>query len=116
MINKPANFIREREGYYWVLAEYESKSSPGKMYEVRTSKRDGKTYCTCRGWVAALNRQRFGGVKGEAVCCHIEEYRRSGKATEPIIIMDFEDFVHVKRGIALGVSKEIPTDVKVRRA
>lgn len=112
---KPTNFIREREGYYWVLAEYESWSEPGKFYEVRTSQRDGKTYCTCRGWIGALNKLRRIGSKGEAVCCHIELFREQRPA-EPIIAMNFEDFVHVKRGIALGNTIIInPQTATIRR-
>lgn len=115
-IKTPTSFIREKPGIYWVLAEYESKSSPGKLYEVRTSQRDGKTYCTCRGWVAELNKQRWKKVKGgEACCCHIKEYRKQ-KPTETIVVMDFDSFVAVKRGISL-VMKDVTLkeDVSVRR-
>lgn len=110
----PKNFLREKPGIYWVLAEYESKSEPGKMYEVRTSQRDGKTYCTCRGWVMALNKTKVNG--GEAECCHIKDFRSSGKATEPIVIMDFESFAAVKRGIPLNAGGKVGNDVRVRRA
>jgi len=112
---KPPSFIREKPGVYWVLAEYPSKSTPGKMYEVRTSRRSGKTYCPCRGWVAQLNKQRWSRAPGgEACCCHIKDYKRR-KPAEPIVIMDFDSFVAVKRGIPLSVSKDVPTDVTVRR-
>ena len=112
---KPTNFIRERAGYYWVLAEYESRSSPGKFYEVRTSQRDGKTYCTCKGWVGALNKLRRIGSKADVMCCHIELFREQRPA-ETIAVMNFEDFVHVKRGIVLGDTIIInPNTATVRR-
>jgi len=115
-IKTPSSFIREKAGIYWVLAEYPSKSSPGKMYEVRTSQRDGKTYCSCRGWVAALNKQRWTKVKGDAECCHIKAYKKQ-KPTETIVIMDFDAFVSVKRGIPLSTkSVTLKDDVSVRRA
>jgi predicted nucleic acid-binding Zn finger protein len=110
----PAKFIRQREGFYWVLAEYESKSEPGKIYEVRTSMRDGKTYCTCRGWVCSLNKSKVTG--GEALCKHIMLFRAAEPA-EPIIIMDFESFAAVRRGIPLNIkSGKVGNEVKVRRA
>jgi hypothetical protein len=115
MATRPSSFIREKPGIYWVLAEYPSKSSPGKMYEVRTSQRDGKTYCTCRGWVAALNKNRWTKTKGPACCCHINAYKKN-KPEEPLVIMDFEDFVAVKRGITIITNASVGSDVKVRRA
>ena len=34
-----------------VLAYYKSDSNPEKRYEIRVSRRDGTTYCTCPGWI-----------------------------------------------------------------
>lgn len=105
----PKKFLRETSNY-WVLAEYASKSNPSaKAYEVRTSKNDGKTYCTCRGWIVALNA-------GHSICTHIRQFKL-GKEAEPIVVMDFESYTRVKRGIALITDAEVSDgQTKVRRA
>ena len=104
----PKKFMRETDNY-WVLAEYKSKSNPSaKAYEMRTSKNDGKTYCTCRGWIVALNA-------GHSICTHIRQFK-AGKEAEPIVVYDFESFAKVKRGLSLITddSSVNPTN-KVRR-
>lgn len=110
MSPRPTTFIRETE-HYWVLAEYPSKSSPGTVHEVRTSKRDGKTYCSCRGWVVALNQLRKKGAKGEAMCCHLKDFKRS-KPTEVIEIMDNDSYVNRHLGLILGVRLGQNPDVR----
>jgi hypothetical protein len=115
MSPKPTQFIREREGYYWVLAEFESESAPGKFHEVRTSQRDGVTYCTCRGWVAALQHKRKTGQKGDAICKHISEFKIR-KPAEPIVIMNFEQFAAAKRVGLTEKVKAMSDEVKVRRS
>lgn len=103
----PKKFMRETSNF-WVLSEYKSKSNPAaKAYEVRTSKNDGKTYCTCRGWIVALNA-------GHSVCTHIRQFK-AGKEAEPIELMDFESFAKVKRGLSLTTDAEVGSDTKVRR-
>lgn len=97
-----------------VLAEFESESSPGKFHQVRTADSDGKTYCTCRGWIQALNQSKLRG--GEAVCRHIAEFRSKPEA-KPIVIMDFESFARVSRGIPIKLSNKTVGDVvQVKRA
>jgi hypothetical protein len=115
-MNQPASFIREREGYYWVLAEYESSSEPGKMYEVRTSQRDGKTYCTCKGWVCALNRIRKTGGSGEALCRHLLDFKAT-RPEEPLVVMDFNDFAVARRHLVIvRPHMALPDDIQTRRA
>jgi len=111
----PKKFLRDTDkngklAVYWVLAEYGSKSNPSaKPHEVRTSKQDGKTYCTCRGWVVALNA-------GHSICTHIRQFKL-GKENEPIVLMDFESFTKVKRGLSLITDDSSVEQVnKVRRA
>jgi len=96
-----------------VLAKNESNSSPGKFHEVRTADSDGVTYCTCRGWIQAINKVRHTGA--EAICTHIRAYR-SAPAAQPIVIMNFEQFALVKRGIHINVSKKtVSGDLRVKR-
>ena len=98
-----------------ILDKFESESSPGKWHQVRTADSTGETYCTCRGWVQALNHNRNNGIDGEAVCTHIKQYRQQPEA-KPITIMDFESFASVKRGIHIKLSnKTVGDDVNVRR-
>lgn len=98
-MNPPKTFVSEKPGIYWVLKTYKSKSDPGKKpYEVRTSQRDGKTYCTCRGWIVALNA-------GHSVCCHIRDY----KTTAEVVVMNKEDFESFRRGINL-LDTDLPID------
>ena len=103
----PDKFVRETE-HYWVLAEEESESRPGKFYEIRTSKRDGKTYCNCPSWI-------FKARKGDGICKHIANYKRH-QPEAPVVVYKFDEFVAVKRGIALMQGGAVKTDVKVRRA
>lgn len=106
-MGSPKKFLRETSNF-WVLAEYKSKSNPSaKAYEVRTSKNDGKTYCTCRGWIVALNA-------GHSICTHIRQYK-AGKEVEPIVVMDFESYTKVKRGLQLITDADVSADTKVRR-
>ena len=95
----PNSFIREKPGVYWVLAEYKPskppKKNPDQMWEVRTSQRDEKTYCTCPDWPRRLHRG-----DGEAVCKHIARFRQE-QPTRKIVIMDKEGFLMVQRSSAL---------------
>jgi len=106
MAKTPENFIRENPGVYWVLAEYPSKSSPGKVHEVRTSQRDGKTYCTCRGWIVALNA-------GHGICTHIRQYKSRSRAE--VVPMDKASFAEFKRGISLGTGTLTSDKESVKR-
>lgn len=101
-----------------VLAKYESESSPGKYYQVRTADSDGCTYCTCRGWVQALQVAHRRGRGEEAICWHITDYRQRPEAkAKPIVIMDFESFTKVKRGIPLKLNnKTVDETIHVRRS
>lgn len=113
MARKPASFLKETDRF-WVLAEYMSKSNPGKdPYHVRTSKTDGKTYCTCRGWIVKLNQSKETGGRPE--CTHIKQYRKAKKDVV-IEVMNFEDFTAVKRGIAIVTdTASVSKSTSVRR-
>jgi hypothetical protein len=98
-----------------VLDEFESESAPGTFHQIRTSDADGRTYCTCQGWVGALNRMRKLGLKGEARCKHIEDYRRRPDA-RPMVIHDFDSFASVRRGIHIKLTKKtLANEVVVQR-
>lgn len=94
---------------YWVLAEYPSKSSPGTVHQVRTSKQDGRTYCTCRGWVVKLNQN-----KGEAICTHIAQYKKSN-ATKVITVYDMESYLVFTRGPRIIDGGPVSESVTVTR-
>lgn len=90
-------------GNYWVLARVPSSSS-AEVYELRTSKNDGKTYCTCKGWI-------FKARKGDGICKHIAGFKREQPA-EQVIVYSFDEFIKVKRAITIiddmpDVSKQI---------
>lgn len=100
---------------FWVLAEYESSSSPGKVYQVRTSKNDEKTYCTCRGWVNKLNQAKRTGC--EAVCTHISQFRKAQPAVSITIATELSSVVVVKRaGFMADEPATLNKNVKVRRS
>jgi len=100
----PNKFIRQTENY-WVLAEMESSSSPGKVYEVRTSKNDSKTYCNCPGWI-------FKARKGDGICKHIAKYQKEKPVEEVIVIYKLDEFLSVKRNIVLNLELG-PTGINV---
>ena len=83
---------------YDVLDRVESSSTPGEFYEIRTSHRDGKTYCTCKGWI-------FKARKGDGVCKHIRKYlnKKNFKTTEEakLVIYKLDEFLAVKRANTL---------------
>ena len=115
MARKPDSFLREKTGIYWVLEEYLSKSNPNKPpYEVRTSQQDGKTYCTCRGWIVKLNQSKETGGRPE--CTHIKQFRKV-KREVTIEVMNFEEFAAVKRGIPIITeTASVDTTTRVRRS
>ena len=51
-----------------VLAKFQSKTNPGKFYEVRCGD-DGVTYCTCPAW--RFNKKR--------TCWHLDLYLSRNK-------------------------------------
>lgn len=104
----PKKYLRDSTNY-WVLAEYGSKSNPAaKPHEVRTSKNDGKTYCTCLGWIHKAR-------KGDGVCKHIAAFK-SKEPAEAVTVYSFDEFVRVKRTLAIVTDAEVSTDqTKVRR-
>jgi hypothetical protein len=110
-MTKPSKFLRETE-HYWVLEEYQSKSEPGKIYEVRISKRDEKTYCTCRGWIVKLNQSKRTGL--EAVCKHITIFRSTNKA-EKIVVYTLDEFNSVKRSCPMLMTAKVDDGTEFRR-
>ena len=105
-MTKPDKFARETDAFY-VLADMPSESNPAKSYEIRTSKRDGKTYCVCPAWIHKAR-------KGDGICKHIATFNRTAPA--PVVVYSFEEFVRVKRGLSLITDDSVvnPTN-KVRR-
>jgi hypothetical protein len=57
------------QGPLAALAEYESDSTPGKMYQVMMGE-DGVVYCTCPAW-----RFQKGRSPSERVCKHIRRFK-----------------------------------------
>lgn len=110
------DYIREEPAYY-VLAENPSKSSPGKVHEVRKSKADKKVYCTCRGWVVKLNQARAAG-KGEAICVHLSNFKKKRAPTaEPVVMMDAQSYELLQRNLVLITNvKSDDGGVNVRRS
>lgn len=77
--------------YYEVLARVKSTSNPDKTYEIRKSNRDGKTYCTCPGWIHKA-RKTEGGM-----CKHLAKYiYEQAKEGVTVVAMKFSDFVRNK--------------------
>lgn len=101
----PRNFERETDKYY-VLRTVASKSNPSLSYEIRTSKQDKKTYCTCPGWIHKAR-------KGDGLCKHLLEFK--AKTFEPVVVYKWDEFVSVKRGVSLITDAEVSKNVSVRR-
>ena len=74
---------------YEVLLVVQSKSNPDKVYEIRKSHQDGKTYCTCPGWI-------FKARKGDGICKHIAEYKLRNPNLQ-VVVMALADFLDIKR-------------------
>jgi hypothetical protein len=83
---------------YVVLKIVQSKSNPDKTYEIRESHQDGKTYCTCPGWI-------FKARKGDGICKHIAEYKAHNPNLK-VVVMELADFLTIKRAsLDLGGGK-----------
>lgn len=103
----PKEFVFQTPNY-WVLAEVPSSSGNG-TYEIRTSKNDSKTYCTCKGWI-------FKARKGDGICKHIAQYKRA-KPAEAVVVYSFDEFVRVKRSLAIVTDTvAVKKNASVRRA
>jgi hypothetical protein len=101
----PKEFVSETPNY-WVLARVPSSSSD-EVYELRTSKNDAKTYCTCKGWV-------FKARKGDGVCKHIAAFKKQ-KPQEQVTVYSFDEFVRVKRTLAIVTGPATTSEPKLRR-
>ena len=84
---------------YEVLAVVKSKSNPDKTYEIRRSHQDGKTYCTCLGWI-------FKARNGDGICKHIKEYM-AAKPETPIVVMTHIDYENFKRALPQVAFKKV---------
>jgi hypothetical protein len=102
---KSTRFERETEKFF-ILRTVPSKSNPNISYEIRTSKQDGKTYCTCPGWIHKAR-------KSDGLCKHILSFK--AETFEPIAVYKFDEFVSVKRGLSLTSDAEVSKNVSVRR-
>ena len=110
MVNPPANFVNVKPGVYWILGYEPSDKDPDKRYEIRTSMRDGKTYCNCTACSMSYHRN-----DGPAKCKHLDRFR-ARNPNVPIILMDLEGFVAVKRATALVMEEtKLGAKVKVER-
>jgi len=117
-MTEPQNYKHQTENF-WVLEYYKSSSSD-KNYEVRTSKRDHKTYCTCRGWIVKLNQSKVTGKPAE--CKHIKMYKAllktsaTPQAAEAVVVYNFDEFIAVKRSLDLTPDGKTGSSIKVRRS
>ena len=92
---------------YEVLKQVESSSRPGKFYEIRKSHQDGKTYCTCPGWI-------FKARKGDGICKHIHEYMQEDNHVE-VVVYKLEEFLAVQRGGLILDDVKVKSNVKPDR-
>lgn len=91
---------------YEILDRVESSSSPGKFYEIRMSKQDGKCYCLCKAWI-------FKARKGDGKCKHILAYISRGFE---VTVMSIVDFLEIKRARPLmEPAKKLSDTVNVKR-
>jgi predicted nucleic acid-binding Zn finger protein len=103
----PRTFVRETKNY-WVLAEVPSDSSD-QVYEIRTSKNDEKTYCTCKGWI-------FKARKGDGICKHIRRFKQEQPEQE-VVVYKLDEFLAVKRTLVLDDDAgSVRKTVKTKRA
>lgn len=117
MSPKPKKFLRETD-HYWVLGEEPSDSSDD-VYEIRTSKRDGRTYCSHSTWYQTL--QPWWVAKGHklGVCKHMERFFSRQKALPPeeveeIVTYDLDSWAVAKRSMVTEKTGKLGA-VKVRR-
>jgi hypothetical protein len=89
------------------LDTVESSSHPGKFYEIRKSHQDGKTYCTCPGWI-------FKARKGDGVCKHIAAYMKKGYK---VVVYKLEEFLEVKRArpVLYDINGNIDRGIELKR-
>lgn len=93
---------------YEVLKVVESDSRPGEFYEIRRSHQDGKTYCTCKGWI-------FKARKGDGVCKHIAAYQAEHHE-EKIVVMTHSDYESFRRAIPQTAVKRMRNSGEVKRS
>ena len=55
---------------YKLVATFESRSRPGKVYEVKEDE-EGNLSCNCPAWIYKAN--------GRRTCRHVEEVRNNGQ-------------------------------------
>ena len=60
-----------------ILGYNSSKSSPGKVYELRLSRRDGTVYCTCPGWIFSKTSPKM--------CKHLRTYLGTVREGNPVV-------------------------------
>ena len=110
MVTPPASFVNVKPGVYWILGYEPSDKDPDRRYEIRTSMHDGKTYCTCTSCSMSYHRKN-----GVAKCKHLDRFR-ARNPNVPIVLMDLEGFIAVKRATALVTDDlSLATKVKVER-
>jgi hypothetical protein len=121
MIQAPKKFIRETD-HYWVIGEEPSDSSD-EVYEIRTSKRDGRTYCSHSTWYQTLHDWwvRKGHKRG--VCKHMDRFfakqtklvKEAVVEAAEVLLYDLETWAVAKRAIVTDKAGKLKDEVKVRR-
>ena len=113
---RPTKFIRENDDH-WILAEYipskpvyyktGEKKGQKKLWEIRTSKNDESTYCSCPNWVTRLHSD------GDKNCKHLLLFKAE-QPTETIVMMNTDGYL--RRGSAMVAAVPIVNhDVMVKR-
>ena len=113
----PKKFLRETD-HYWVIGEEPSDSSDD-VYEIRTSKRDGRTYCSCPFWYRTL-QPRWSGAQG--ICKHLRRFmdKQATKTlaypdeVEQVTVYDLDSWAVAKRTMTTEKAGKLGA-VKVRR-
>jgi len=110
-IPTPASFVDKKDGVYWVLGYEPSDSNPDVQYEIRTSMRNGKTYCNCTS--CNMSYHKAGG-DGTAKCKHLLRFTKRNP-TVKIELMDLEGYLSVRRAVVVVDTIDVSTKNKVRR-
>lgn len=100
---------------YEVLKVVNSSSNPNVTYEIRKSHQDGKTYCTCKGWI-------FKARKGDGICKHIAAYKAELAAagrTEEVVVYTLEEFQQAMKvsraNTIVDESDNLKKNIRVKR-
>jgi hypothetical protein len=118
MSPKPKKFLRETD-HYWVIGEEPSDSSD-EVYEIRTSKRDGRTYCSHPTWYQTLHDWWVKKGHKRGVCKHMDRFFAKQahlveEEKEEVVLYDLESWAVARRAIVTDKAGKLKDEVKVRR-